>query len=206
MKYKKSLFVFRRDYRLGDNIALIQAYQNSEQVILCFLFEKTLLNPNNPVFSEMRIRFMIDSLKDLFLQVKQKNCNLLIKNNSVSSLISSSIIEDDISAIFMNKDNSPYGRFRDNQFKIFCNKNGIAFEPSDDLLLSHPGLVLKDDGTPFLVFTPFYHTASKFEVKTPEVFSYRNLLNSKQNSDDTILEIEKIIPKKQFLRVDEKMV
>ena len=162
MKYKKSLFVFRRDYRLDDNTALIQACKNSEQVILCFLFEKTLLNPNNLVFSEMRIRFMIDSLKDLFLQVKQKNCNLLIKNNSVSSLISSSIIEDDISAIFMNKDNSPYGRFRDNQFKIFCDKNGIAFEPSDDLLLSHPGSVLKDDGTPFLVFTPFYHAASKF--------------------------------------------
>ena len=73
MKYKKSLFVFRRDYRLDDNTALIQACKNSEQVILCFLFEKTLLNPNNLVFSEMRIRFIIDSLKDLFLQVKQKN-------------------------------------------------------------------------------------------------------------------------------------
>ncbi len=196
MKYKKSLFVFRRDYRLDDNAALIQACKNSEHVILCFLFEKTLLNPNNPVFSEMRIRFMIDSLKDLFLQAKQKNCNVLIKNDSVSSFISSSINEDDISAIFMNKDNSPHGRFRDNQFKIFCDKNEIAFETSDDLLLSQPGSVLKDDGTPFLVFTPFYHAASKFEVKIPEVFSYGNLINSKQNSDDTILEIEKIIPEK----------
>ena len=92
MKYKKSLFVFRRDYRLDDNTALIQACKNSEHVILCFLFEKTLLNPNNLVFSEMRIRFMIDSLKDLFLQAKQKNCNLLIKNDSISSFISSSII------------------------------------------------------------------------------------------------------------------
>ena len=200
MKYKKSLFVFRRDYRLDDNTALIQACKNSEHVILCFLFEKTLLNPNNLVFSEMRIRFMIDSLKDLFLQAKQKNCNLLIKNDSISSFISSSIIEDDISAIFMNKDNSPYGRFRDNQFKTFCDKNEIAFEPSDDLLLSHPGSVLKDDGSPFLVFTPFYYAASKFEVKTPEVFSYRNLINSKQNSDDTILEIEKIIPEKTIIQ------
>ena len=200
MKYKKSLFVFRRDYRLDDNTALIQACKNSEHVILCFLFEKTLLNPNNPVFSEMRIRFMIDSLKDLFLQAKQKNCNVLIKNDSVSSFISSSINEDDISAIFMNKDNSPHGRFRDKQFKIFCDKNEIAFETSDDLLLSQPGSVLKDDGTPFLVFTPFYHAASKFEVKIPEVFSYGNLINSKQNSDDTILEIEKIIPEKTIFQ------
>ena len=53
MKYKKSLFVFRRDYRLDDNTALIQACKNSEHVILCFLVEKTLLNPNNLVFSEM---------------------------------------------------------------------------------------------------------------------------------------------------------
>ncbi len=96
MKYKKSLFVFRRDYRLDDNTALIEACKNSEKVILCFLFEKSLLDQNNPVFSKMRLRFMVDSLKDLFTQAEQKNCKILIKNNSVQSFISSSIIEDDI--------------------------------------------------------------------------------------------------------------
>ena len=71
MKYKKSLFVFRRDYRLDDN-TVIQACENSEQVIPCFLFEKNLIDKNNPVFGKMRIRFMIDSLKDLFEQAKGK--------------------------------------------------------------------------------------------------------------------------------------
>ena len=74
MKYKKSLFVFRRDYRLDDNTGLIQACENSEEVVPCFLFEKSLINENNPVFAKMRIRFMIDSLKDLFEQAK--NCNI----------------------------------------------------------------------------------------------------------------------------------
>ena len=85
MKYKKSLFVFRRDYRLDDNTGLIQACENSEEVIPCFLFEKSLINENNPVFAKMRIRFMIDSLKDLFEQAK--NCNILVKQDSISSLM-----------------------------------------------------------------------------------------------------------------------
>ena len=96
MKYKKSLFVFRRDYRLDDNTSLIQACENSEQVIPCFLFEKNLIDKNNPVFGKMRIRFMIDSLKDLFEQAKGKNCEILIKNDSVSSLITSSVKQDEI--------------------------------------------------------------------------------------------------------------
>ena len=172
MKYKKSLFVFRRDYRLDDNTSLIQACENSEQVIPCFLFEKNLIDKNNPVFGKMRIRFMIDSLKDLFEQAKGKNCEILIKNDSVSSLITSSVKQDEINAIFMNRDNSPYGRFRDNQFKSASEKNNIAFESYGDLLLRDAGSVLKQNDTPFLVFTPFYRAASQFKVRTPQVFNH----------------------------------
>ena len=186
MKYKKSLFVFRRDYRLDDNTSLIQACENSEQVIPCFLFEKNLIDKNNPVFGKMRIRFMIDSLKDLFEQAKGKNCEILIKNDSVSSLITSSVKQDEINAIFMNRDNSPYGRFRDNQFKSASEKNNIAFESYGDLLLRDAGSVLKQNDTPFLVFTPFYRAASQFKVRTPQVFNHKNLITSNQNSDDTI--------------------
>jgi len=32
-KYDKSIFIFRRDYRLEDNTGLIEALKNSEQVI-----------------------------------------------------------------------------------------------------------------------------------------------------------------------------
>ena len=200
MKYKRSLFVFRRDYRLDDNTGLIQACENSEQVIPCFLFEKNLINQKNPVFGKMRIRFMVDSLKDLFEQAKAKKCDVLIKNGTPSSLISSSVKNDEISAVFMNRDNSPYGRFRDNQFKKTCEKNNIAFETYGDLLLRDAGSVLKQDDTPFLVFTPFYKTASQFKVREPQAFSYKNLANSSQESDDTISKLEKIIPETSSIK------
>jgi len=192
LKYKKSLFVFRRDYRLDDNTGLIQACENSEEVIPCFLFEKTLINENNPVFAKMRIRFMIDSLKDLFEQAK--NCNILIKQDSISSLISSSVKHDKINAVFMNRDNSPYGRFRDNHFKLVCEKNNIDFEAYGDLLLRDAGSVLKQDDTPYLVFTPFYRAASQYKVRSPRKFTHKNLISSTQDSDNTISKLEKIIP------------
>ena len=172
MKYKKSLFVFRRDYRLDDNTGLIQACENSEEVIPCFLFEKSLINENNPVFAKMRIRFMIDSLKDLHEQAK--NCNILFKQDSISSLISSSIKQDEINAVFMNRDNSPYGRFRDNHFKLACEKNNIDFEAYGDLLLRDTGSVLKQDDTPYLVFTPFYRSASQYKVRFQRKFTPNN--------------------------------
>ena len=95
----------------------------------------------------------------------------------------------------MNRDNSPYGRFRDNQFKSASEKNNIAFESYGDLLLRDAGSVLKQNDTPFLVFTPFYRAASQFKVRTPQVFNHKNLITSNQNSDDTISRLEKIIPK-----------
>ena len=41
--YKKSLFIFRRDLRLEDNIGLIEALQNSTEVIPCFIYDENLI-------------------------------------------------------------------------------------------------------------------------------------------------------------------
>ena len=67
----------------------------------------------------------------------------------------------------MNRDNSPYGRFRDNQFKDSCEKNNVIFESYGDLLLRDAGSVLKQDDTPFLVFTPFIvkHLSLRLELR-----------------------------------------
>ena len=42
----KSLFVFRRDLRLDDNTALIQALTDSDEVIPCFIPDPRQLESN----------------------------------------------------------------------------------------------------------------------------------------------------------------
>jgi deoxyribodipyrimidine photo-lyase len=55
--YKLSLFIFRRDLRLQDNTALIEALRHSEQVIPCFIFDKRQIE-NNDYRSDACLQFM----------------------------------------------------------------------------------------------------------------------------------------------------
>ena len=70
-KYKASLFVFRRDLRLKDNTALIEACKQSEKVIVSFIFDIKQVGSSNSYRSEKSVQFMIESLEDLDIQIKR---------------------------------------------------------------------------------------------------------------------------------------
>ena len=44
--YKKTLFIFRRDLRLDDNLGLLYALEHSAEVIPCFIFTPIQLENN----------------------------------------------------------------------------------------------------------------------------------------------------------------
>ena len=69
-EYQKSLFIFRRDLRLEDNTALINALKSSECVIPCFILDpRQVENKNNQYKSNNALQFMIESLRDLDRQL-----------------------------------------------------------------------------------------------------------------------------------------
>jgi len=76
-KQNKSLFIFRRDLRLEDNTGLIKALESSKYVIPCFIFDPRQVK-NNEYKSDNALQFMIESLKDLEQQLKQKNGRLYL--------------------------------------------------------------------------------------------------------------------------------
>jgi len=50
--FKRAIFIFRRDLRLDDNTALLQALKNSETVIPCFIFDPRQIHEDrNPFYS-----------------------------------------------------------------------------------------------------------------------------------------------------------
>ena len=75
--FRKSLFIFRRDLRIQDNIGLIECCKNSEKVILAFIFtpEQT---KKNKYFSNNSVQFMIESLENLSLEIKKHGGHLHI--------------------------------------------------------------------------------------------------------------------------------
>ncbi|MDO9046758.1 MAG: deoxyribodipyrimidine photo-lyase [Methylobacter sp.] len=66
-QYSTSLFIFRRDLRLQDNTALLEALRLSGQVIPCFIFDPRQIEPH-PYQSKPGLQFMLQSIHDLQLQ------------------------------------------------------------------------------------------------------------------------------------------
>ena len=84
-KFKRSLFIFRRDLRLEDNTGLIFALKSSEAVIPAFIFTPEQIECN-PYRSDHCLQFMIESLLDLENQLKKKGGRLFFLRGSPKKL------------------------------------------------------------------------------------------------------------------------
>ena len=166
-KFKRSLFIFRRDLRLQDNTALIAALENSEEVIPAFIFDPRQIEKNS-YKSNNAIQFMIESLTDLDQQLGTKGGRLFVFCNTPEKTVEDLVLNENVNAVYFNRDYTPFALQRDAAISSVCEKHGIALNMLDDYLLAHPGQILKPDGTPYTVFTPFYRSARKNWV-VPEV-------------------------------------
>ncbi|MFT4310547.1 MAG: cryptochrome/photolyase family protein [Candidatus Woesearchaeota archaeon] len=151
--YQKSLFIFRRDLRTHDNTALIEAIQQSKQVLACFILDPR--QQNNPYFSAHAFQFMLESLQEL-----KKEIPLQIYKGIPHTILPNIIKEHGIEAIFFNKDYTPFAQQRDEHIAQL----GIPVHSYDDALLHPPHIITTLQKTPYKVFTPFYKCMSQLHV------------------------------------------
>jgi deoxyribodipyrimidine photo-lyase len=181
--YNKSLFLFRRDLRVSDNSGLIEASASSETVVPCFIFDPRLAS-QNPHFSLNACQFMIESLRDLTRQVASERGLLCVFRGRPEAVVERLIAEEDLEAVFVNKDYTPFSRTRDAAIAKVCEKGGIAFHSSSDVLLHEPGEVLKDDGKPYTIFSHFLRKARSIPVRQVNAAKVNNLSNYRVASDN----------------------
>lgn len=172
-KFKKSLFIFRRDLRLEDNTGLYFALENSQEAILCFIFSPEQIE-NNPYRSDHCLQFMIESLEDLEKEIIAKGGKLYLFYEKPEKIVAELIKKQHVDAVVVNRDYTPYSIKRDQQIEATCKKMGVSFCSFDDVLLHSPDLTLKRDGKPYTVFTPFYRNAMRLDVKSPLSNRYKN--------------------------------
>ncbi len=165
-KYQKSLFVFRRDLRLEDNLGLISALENSQEVLTAFIFDPRQIK-DNAYFSAPAFEFMLQSLEELSDELRKKESQLYIFKGKAHEQIAKLIDQEGFSAVFINKDYSPFSVERDLIIAEVCRQKGIAFESVDDALLNNPGAVNKADGGIYTIFTPYFRKASQIPVALP---------------------------------------
>ena len=144
----KSIFIFRRDFRINDNIGLLECYKNSSIVYPIFIFTPEQIKTND-YKSDNAVQFMIESLKDLNQQLDGK-LNLFYGN--YLDIIKQLKKDLNIDAVFTNTDYSPYAIERDEKIEKLCEKEKLEFVKKDDILLFKPGSLKQ-----YKVFTPYYN-------------------------------------------------
>ena len=151
----KSVFIFRRDFRLFDNKGFIECYKKSEKILPIFIFTPEQIE-NNEYFSSNAFQFMIESLEDLNKELKDKYSSQLhyYYGNNID-VLKELLKSYDYDSIYFNMDYTPYAVKRDESIKKLCNDNKKDIFIYEDYLLMNIDTYLKEDSTPYLVYGPF---------------------------------------------------
>lgn len=140
---------FRRDLRVHDNPALLAAIEAARadgdgRVIPLFIFDDALWGPSGPV----RRAYLLDSLRHLDASL---DGHLHIRHGDPARVLPELLAQTGARSVHIAADFAPYGAARDARVEqvVPLHRTGSPYAVA-------PGRVLKDDGTPFRVFTPFY--------------------------------------------------
>ncbi len=166
--YAKSLFIFRRDLRLHDNTALIQACQLSGQVIPCFILDPRQISEQNDYKSDKALQFMLESLLDLERQLLSQGGTLSIFKGEAERVVADLLKQHSIDAMFFNADYTPFSLNRDGAITHLCEQYQIAVHIHDDVLLNPPFAVRKADGHHYSVFTPYWKAAQTHPIASAQ--------------------------------------
>ena len=152
-KQKINLFWFRRDLRLEDNKGLTAAMNEPLPVLLLFIFDKAILTqlPDN----DSRVAFIHEKVSEMDAELKKHGSGVYCLHNSPLESFELLHEQYEISSIFTNRDYEPYALKRDKEIEEWANENEIAFKTFKDQVIFEKDEILKDDKTPYTVFTPF---------------------------------------------------
>lgn len=167
---------FRRDLRLNDNAGLYHALKSGLKVMPIFIFDTDILdklsNKKDP-----RVHFIHETLGGLKNELRLLGSDLEIYHGKPIDIWQSIVGKYNVKSVFSNTDYEPYALNRDQLVKEFLKKSGIDFHTFKDHVVLDKDEVLKDDGSPYTVFTPYskkYKSVlTEFHLKPYPVDKYK---------------------------------
>ena len=174
MRFHTSLFIFTRDLRIDDNVALIEACNNSDEVICCFV-----LDPNIAKKDSYRLRFLLDCIKDLKNEFVRRKSILQIFSGDYHWAIQQIERQKKINAIFINKDFTPFAKKRQTEISAYCMKNKKLFCQHVDHLMYDPNLIKTLQGKPYTIFSQFFRSSVQIPVPKPREDKITNFYSEK---------------------------
>lgn len=139
---------FRRDLRLSDNPALVEAARNHRDVVTLFVLDDQLWGPSG----DNRRRFLAGCLRDLD---EATGGNLVIRRGSPNEVVPAVAQEADATAVYCAEDFGPYGTSRDVAAEAALAAVGVALVRVGSSYAVPPATIFTAGGAPYRVFSPF---------------------------------------------------
>jgi len=154
MKPVVNIFWFQRDLRLHDNAGLYHALKDSNPVLPLFIFDTEILDELEDR-KDRRVEFIHLALLDMQMQLVKMGFSLDVRYGKPLEIYKSLLTEYAIEKVFTNHDYEPYAKKRDAEVEKLLKINGISFHTYKDQVILEKDEVLKDDGKPYSIFTPY---------------------------------------------------
>ena len=211
-KKQVNIFWFRRDLRLEDNTALYQALMDDLPVLAIFIFDTHILNKLEEK-KDKRVAFIHQTLNKSNLKLQNHKSSLYVLNSTPIKGFEKICSEFDVKKVFTNRDYEPYAIERDLEIKKYLEEKNISFHTFKDQVIFEKSEIVKANGEPYTIFTPYSKSWKKKFTKEgiknfPSEKKLSNLFRTKPFHFPSLKEIDFEEIKVEFpeLNVSEKLI
>ena len=150
---KLNVFWFRRDLRLDDNCGFYKALCGKYPVLPIFIFDTEILDKLSK--HDARVTFIYDTLQELRNSLQEHGSSIALYYGKPKDIFKNLIQDFDIQNVITNRDYEPYAKNRDEAIQSFLAANDIGFYTFKDQVIFEKDEIVKDDGNPYVVYTPY---------------------------------------------------
>ncbi len=176
-KQQVNICWFRRDLRLHDNAALYHALKDELPVVPVFIFDKAILDQLEDK-ADRRVEFIHHAITDMQQQLQSMGSSMEVYYGFPAEVFAKLLEKYSIRKVFTNHDYEPYAQHRDAAMQKLLNDAGVSLHTYKDQVIFEKDEVLKDDGKPYTVFTPYSRKwkakLNDFYLKNYPVEKYSN--------------------------------
>ena len=208
---KFTIFWFRRDLRIDDNKGFFEALNGKNKVIPIFIYDTEIIDKLHN--DDHRLTFIQNALGGINNAMKRNRCALRTYRGTPEAVFEKIIREFPIEKVIANHDYEPYAMERDEKVKKLLKARKIYFETHKDQVIFERNEVVKDDGNPYMVYTPYsIKWLAKFKREGIENYPSENHLGNLYNEHplphmshkEMGFEISKMVPKD--FRFDDELI
>lgn len=153
MSKKVNVFWFRRDLRLEDNVGFYKALSGKFPVLPIFIFDTEILERLPK--ADARVTFIFETLQDIRSELQNHGSSIAIYLGAPVNVFKDIISDFEVQNVITNRDYEPYAIKRDKEIEEFLSEKEIGFYTFKDQVIFEKDEIVKDDGNPYVVYTPY---------------------------------------------------